>query len=502
MVQGASIVLTADRTLMADYPTLLDGMMGTIQTTSVPEFLMRRCLAPRMPQRDGRAVRAPLGLRRLEAALVRAGIADGQVAVVVPEEIHQAVGADTRIVAISSGDPLGYGMSNTTARALAGGQLYTRRWFAQLCRHLRRLRARRNDFVVVAGGPGAWQLANDPAATEALGIDTVFLGYGERDAPEAFGRILEGRPMPPVVRGRRGRVSDIPPILGPTSMGAVEISRGCGRGCGFCTIAAEPMVHVSVGRIVADVETNVRAGVPNVSLISEDFLRYGSPGTRVSPGLLLDMLQAVRRIPGVRMIQVDHVNVSSAVQFSIEQLRQVREALRAEERHDQLWVNLGVESASGELLEANGMNAKAHPFSLSQWNPLCRDAVGRLAEAGFVPMVSLIVGLPGETGEHVQQSIDFVHHLEGMRAVMFPIFHAPLRPEDRPFGIENMTPAHWKLFRMCYAFNFKWIPPMFLDNHHAGNAPMWRRAFIQLAGRAQTAQWKLKFLRAAWGAKM
>ena len=84
MSAGYPIVLTADRTLMADYPTLLDGMMGTIQTSRVPGFLWRRVLAPPMAQADGRAERAPLGLRRIEATLRSAGYGPADVAVVTP----------------------------------------------------------------------------------------------------------------------------------------------------------------------------------------------------------------------------------------------------------------------------------------------------------------------------------------------------------------------------------------------------------------------------------
>ena len=491
---GYPIVLTADRTLMADYPTLLDGMMGTIQTTKVPRFLMRRILAPPMPQSDGRAVRAPLGLRRIEATLRDSGFGADDVAVVTPEGLGEAVGTRTKVVAIASGDPLGRGMTNTTMVDMSGGELHTRRAFAELCRKLDALRADGADFRLIAGGPGAWQLAGDADAVGRLGIDHVFTGYAERDAADLFSGLLAGDTPEPIITGRRTSPADIRPILAPTSMGVVEISRGCGRGCGFCTMASEPMIHLPIEQIVADVTTNVRAGVRAVSLISEDLLRYGSGDTGVNPAALLEMLRAVQSVDDLWMMQVDHVNIASVMQFTNEQLASVRAALRAGRSHEQVWVNLGVESACGDLLAANGMAGKIHPFETGQWEDLCEQATRRLASAGFVPMLSLIMGLPGETDEHVGRTIELIRRLDGIRAVVFPIFYAPLTPDEKPFAIADMTPAHWRLFRLSYAFNFKWIPSMFADNHRAGGANFARRAFIQTAGRIQTLQWKLKFI--------
>jgi len=506
------VVLTADRTLMADYPTLLDGMMATVQTSVVPDALLRRCLSPPMPQANGRAARAPLGVRRLEAALraggagqagrpgeQAGGLSDREVAVVTPEGLDAAVGPATRVVGISSGDPLGKGMTNTTMVAVSGGQLYTAKWYAALCRRVRRLRERAPQMRVIAGGPGAWQLANDPAATEALGIDHVFVGYVEAEAPRLFARLLAGEAVGPVVRAGRGTLADIPAIEAATSMGVVEVSRGCGRGCGFCTIAAEPMVHLPIDRIVADVETNVRGGVRAVSLVSEDLFRYGSPDVGVDAEALLAMLSAVQAVPGVRMIQVDHVNISSVMQLSDEDLRRVRGALRVGPGHNKLWVNLGVESAAGELLVANGLVGKVHPFDPADWADLCERAVCRLVEAGFVPMASLILGLPGETDEHVRRSLEWVRRIEHLPGVAFPVFYAPIAPGERPFGIDDMTESHWRLFRACYAMNFRWIPRMFWDNSSAAGAPLWRRLFIQLAGRGQKAQWQMKFRRIGKG---
>ena len=53
---GCRVVLSADRTMMADYRTLLDGMLSAAQTTATPEPLLRVLLAPCVPSVRGRTV--------------------------------------------------------------------------------------------------------------------------------------------------------------------------------------------------------------------------------------------------------------------------------------------------------------------------------------------------------------------------------------------------------------------------------------------------------------
>ena len=79
---GTPVVLTADRTWMADYGLLFDGILAAAQTTRIPAPLVRALLLPRSPSRGVRAVSAPLGLRRVEAAHVAAGFPPDDVAVV------------------------------------------------------------------------------------------------------------------------------------------------------------------------------------------------------------------------------------------------------------------------------------------------------------------------------------------------------------------------------------------------------------------------------------
>ena len=104
-------------------------------------------------------------------------------------------------------------------------------------------------------------------------------------------------------------------------MGVVEISRGCGLGCSFCTIARVPMVHLPPETILADVRTNVAAGFENAAVLSEDFFRYGADGMKANPEALIDLLRSIRRIPEVRLIQIDHANVVSVAQYDDRQLR-------------------------------------------------------------------------------------------------------------------------------------------------------------------------------------
>src|SRR3972149_286621 len=142
------------------------------------------------------------------------------------------VGPETRIIGISSGDPLGLGMNSTTMSGILGGEIYTSRWFRRLAERVSRLRRRIPRARVVMGGPGAWQLAGNPAVQETLGIDHVIVGYSEGNVAELFDRISRGEDLPAVLLGQGVPSSAIPPLLGPTVMGSVGISRGCGLGGG------------------------------------------------------------------------------------------------------------------------------------------------------------------------------------------------------------------------------------------------------------------------------
>ena len=497
---GYPIVLTADRTLLANYELLFDGMLAVSQTTTTPRPIMDGLLLPNMPCRNGRALAAPLGLRRIEAALLRDEFTPDEVIITTGNHLAEVIGPATRVVAVSSGDPLGLGMNSNTMTAVAGGMGYPEAMFRRLMSALRRIkRTAAPAGKVVLGGAGAWQLAANPAARQELGIDHVVTGYAEGNVAAIFRAMLAGETLPAVIPGEGVAAAAIPPVRGATLMGGVEISRGCGLGCAFCTIAGEPMIHLPAETVAADVVTNVAAGVVNVSLLSEDFFRYGAVGARPNPPALLSLLANLRRIAGLRLLQIDHANIISIARFSDDELRAVHELLVGENRHDYLWVNVGVETVSGALMKANGGAPKMGPSGAAAWGEVCARELRRLCRVGFFPFVSLMIGLPGESEDDLRQTLAWVHAMKDERIAIFPMLYAPL---DRTgAATDTLSRLQWQLIRESYRSNFAWIPRMYWDNQTGAGTPLTKRLLLQALGYGKKAQWKALFAWHSWRAR-
>ena len=493
-----AVVLVADRTLSAGYRALFEGIFATMQTTHVPAWLMRRLMSPPAPtDAAGRAGTSPLGLRRVEAALLDGSLSETDVVCTTPERLAGLLGPWTKLVAVSSSDPLGMGMSNTTTTAFWSGRLYTAEWTDRMMDRIRAAKAR-HGFAVVGGGAGAWQWAQDRAAADRQGFDTIFEGYFEDLGPGLIADALAGKPLPASVCEDATAAGSIRPIRGASLMGVVELSRGCGRGCRFCTMARKRMDHLPIDLICADVETNLAAGVRSVVSSSEDFFRYGGSGGKVSPAALCELLEAMRRLEGIGFMQIDHGNISSVLQFSDDELREVRRLLTWESRCDYLWVNLGAESANGRLVQSIG-SGKLAGMDPDDWEGSIEQAAEKLSRCGFFPVFSLILGLPGETPDDVARTRALVERLSERPAAIFPIFYEPVSADERAggmrFSTHTMREDHLDLYVACYEINFRRVPRLFADNQRAAGVPWAKRRLFQTLGHFEVAAWRRNFRR-------
>ncbi|MFP3903690.1 MAG: B12-binding domain-containing radical SAM protein [Armatimonadota bacterium] len=492
---GAAIVLTADRTLMSDYDLLFDAMIACSQTTTTPRTIMDSLLLPRVRHTSGQADVAPLGLRRIQGALRTSDFCDDDIAVVDDRHLRRAIGPDTRVIGVSTGEPLGMGMSSTTMTAIAGGRIYPAVLFEELMDALREIRDKNASGArIVVGGPGGWQLEDDAAARSDRGVDHLITGCAEGNIARIFRRLLSGEDVESVIEGEGCPANDMPPLSGPTVMGACEMSRGCGRGCSFCTLADEPMRHVPPSTIVKDVETNVEAGNENVTLLSEDLLRYGSDGGECNQVALMELLRDLRRMDSLNLIQADHANVASIAEFSDAELALVKRLLVGEQHDWASWLNIGVETASGRLMAENSCRAKMVGVEPDEWGEFAATQVRRLSTAGFIPLVSLIIGLPGETDEDVAATLEWVQSLRTVPVCIFPVIFAPVKGETRPEP-ERMSSGNWHLIAECYEKNFRWVPRLYYEQQAAAEVSLARRAVMRILGNTQACLWRRKFAR-------
>ncbi|NQV33356.1 MAG: hypothetical protein HQ515_11745, partial [Phycisphaeraceae bacterium] len=306
-----AIVLVADRTLMGRYKVLFEGIFATMQTTQVPEAALRHFLSPKIrTDAQGRAHSTPLGLRRVESALlVETELSPDDVVCTTPEKVLSMIGPWTRAVIFSSSDPLGRGMSNTTTTHFWKGELYTKHWTRELLESLIPHKDK-YGFKVVAGGAGAWQWHSFPDLAKGLPVDVVFEGYFESQGPQLIKDLLAGRPVESRIQEKSTCVNHIQPIRGASVLGILELSRGCGRGCRFCAMGRTRMDHLPVDTILADLQTNVSAGMKSVVSGSEDFFRYGADSIHPNFDALHHLLTEMRTIKGLSFMQMDHGNVA------------------------------------------------------------------------------------------------------------------------------------------------------------------------------------------------
>ncbi len=451
-----------------------------------PWLLFRFIFKPVKTDAEGRAQLAPHGLRRIESALVESCTASPeQVVVSTPKALGSVIGEETAVIGIEAIDPLGKGPASTT---LAGpyGLIHeepcTAWQFRELVTCEAIQKARRRGAKIVVGGPGAWQLTT--ADMVKYGIDIVVDGEGEVVAPRVIGKLLNGENVetPSIIKTKYDEMPDveeIPPLRGATVGGVVEVSRGCGRGCRFCSPTLRRLRHRGIEDIARDVETNVKCGQGNICLHAEDILRYGSFTYAVDHDKVMKLIQTTVKVPGLRSLGPSHLALAS-VATSRKTMAMASDTVLFRLNQDWIAYETGIETGSPRLIEKH-MEKKPYPYTPRQWPEAVEQAFLVSADHNWIPCATLIVNLPGETEEDVLRTVELIERLKPYRSFIVPLLFVPF--QDNPgYKIMRFTEdaerCHLQLYETLWKHDMRWIGSL-ADDYNKGSH-MATRLFMKM----------------------
>ncbi len=135
---GTKIVLTASAIEMSDFfNSQFFAFTGGFSKGPIPAWITRKYLYPPVESNpDGTAKYASYGLRKVEAVLLENGFDRADIAVVQPHQLDAFIGYNTKVVGISTMDPLGMGyVSKTYSSLIGGGEPMNAIEFRALMRH-------------------------------------------------------------------------------------------------------------------------------------------------------------------------------------------------------------------------------------------------------------------------------------------------------------------------------------------------------------------------------
>lgn len=500
---GTKVVLTASAIEMSDfYNNPFVAFVGGFAKGPLPLWLLRKLLYPQMAHNgDGAAKFAPYGLRKVEALLLGNGFDESEVAVVHPNDLQAFIGPETRAVGISAMDPKGMGyVSKTYSSLLGGGEPLNAIEFRKLAGHSS---IRRHKPKVIVGGFGAWQLERKKMA-EDFGIDCVVIGEGEQEIVDVFRKAVRGQQVSRVVHAKNGSDNGNAPVIKhPAIHGCVEISKGCGRNCQFCTPTSQKKRDVPVERIMKEVDVTVREGASSITLVTEDLFLYGATDKRFIPNreAVVKLVKTVAAHPGVKSIQPTHTSLAPVVYDPI-MVQEVAETLIEHHLYTHgnkpiVTSEVGLETGSTRLMRKY-MAGKMLPFKPEEWKEVVAQSFGIMNDNDWYPLATLVIGLPDELEEDASETLELMDDLKDYNAFYVPLLFVPLENcvlmDKRGADLDLLSRRRWELFTRCWEYNVRIWRNTFLK-HRISNPLLYElvnRLVIPAGGKIAGAYYGMK----------
>jgi radical SAM superfamily enzyme YgiQ (UPF0313 family) len=476
---GRLIVLTAPLTETIDHAGYFIQMAMASMPTWMECVLNRKYPNWRKVEYnpDGSARYMPAGVRLVQKALLREYPAQDIVAC-YPDDLDKFIGPRTRVVAVSTHNPLGVTFAAGVYASIFGSSKqpinshYAKAAFQKI-----KSNPFRKNFKVIVGGSGGWQITQTDSFEE-LGVDCVVDGRSESvESMALFRKAMRGEELPREVTV--AHPTSRADLLVPdqrTTFGVVEMTTGCGRRCRFCVPDLNPQIDFPKEKIMAAVRANVREGNKQISLATEDMFIWGQVRTDApfffpNREALLDLYSDIVSTPGVEQHVLSHCTIAPFVvdPTLIKKLSGILlpkspihlPHLSTHPQKKAVCPLAGLETGSVRMARKI-MPSKAVPFSIDDWPSVVLEALRIANENNWFPMFTLMVGNPGETDEDVKATLDLICEMErrDLFAFLVPSIFTPLhdtRMENQKGVTEtrNLSPLQWQLIMKCWKLNLR-----------------------------------------------
>jgi radical SAM superfamily enzyme YgiQ (UPF0313 family) len=450
-------IITTDRCLMTNHHHKeFLGFLGTGPAIGLPERVWKWLACPKMETDSlGRPKEAPYGLRKIEAKLIDEGF---NAAIIDPDSIDRHL-PNAKALMLSHHDYFAFGPPSSTWWGITKKEPINYKSFQALINRPSIAEAKSKGMKIVVGGPSTWQWLWREDMIEKLGVDTLFDGEGERLVVKLAQAILDGEPLPKymyVDAEDSPSLEEIPEIKGASVNGLIEVMRGCPRYCRFCSVTLRQVRYYPLEKIEKELQVNVKSGIRDGVIHSDDMLFYGAVGIFPRPEPLIKLHQLVKKY--YRSIAWSHASLA-AIRYSEEKygLMSKLSEIIMDENQRYLGVEVGVETGSPRLAKEI-MPAKSSPYKPEEYPETVEEAFKIMHEHAVIPAGTMIIGLPEEKEEDVIKTIEMVDNLRPYRSILVPMFFVPMgmfKNKDW-FTRIKLNDSHIELYRKVFWHDVYW----------------------------------------------
>jgi len=287
---------------------------------------------------------------------------------------------------------------------------------------------------------------------------------------------MDGKKVDSYYIAQKPKLEEIPLIRHAASYGMVEITRGCGRGCQFCSPTMRTKYSFPLDHIMKEVEINIREGAKSIFTVTEDIFLYKSkPGFIPNREEIVKLYKSIASYPGVECILLSHASLAPVIYDNklLEELTPILiEKTKWNPCTSKLYkqpfisVEVGIETGSVRLMKKY-MKGKALPYSVDNWPELVIEGIGLMNDYDWWPLCTIMTGQPDETEDDVRATLDLIDDLRNHNAKMFytPVLFIPLKEavlgNHHRTNLNNLTQLQWEILSRCWKNNIDfWTPDM------------------------------------------